>query len=86
VRRRSHWAPVPGRYLSSLAPEHVVNLVILVPDQATERSTFTDRTPLLEPSLMHQVPSICFTLSLIFNPQIIFFPMLRWVDDVFDTH
>jgi hypothetical protein len=72
--------------ISSLAPEHVINLVTSVLNQAIEQSAFTDWTPLMEPSLTHQVSSTCFTLSLIFNPLIIFFPMLRWVEDVFDTH
>jgi hypothetical protein len=72
--------------VSSLTHEHVINLVTLVPGQTTKRSTFTDQTHPLEPSLMHQVPSIFFMQSPIFNPLIIFFPMLRWINDVFDTH
>jgi hypothetical protein len=72
--------------VSSLAPEHVVKLVTSVFDQATELSVFTDRTHPLELSLMHQVSSICFTLLPTFNLLTIFFPMLRWVDDVFDIH
>jgi hypothetical protein len=37
--------------VSSLAPEHVINLTTSILDQAIERSTFTDRTPPLDPSL-----------------------------------
>jgi hypothetical protein len=72
--------------LSSLVTEHVVNLTILVPDQATDRLAFPDRIVLLEPYLMHRVLSICFMLPSIFNLLSVFFPMLCWVDDVFDTH
>jgi hypothetical protein len=72
--------------VSSLALEHVINMAILVPDQATKQSTFTDRTPLLERSLMHRVTSIYFMPSPIFNHLIVFFPMLCWIDDVFDSH
>jgi hypothetical protein len=48
--------------VSSLAPEHVINLTTLVPDQAIERLAFTDRTPLLSPGIMHWVHFFCFTL------------------------
>jgi hypothetical protein len=57
-----------------------------VPDQATARSTLTDQTPLLQSSFMHRVPMICFTLPSIFTLLIVFFPMLHWIDDVFDTY
>jgi hypothetical protein len=48
------------------------NLAILVPDQATDRSTFTDRTPLLKPDFMSWVLLICFMLPSIFNLWVIF--------------
>jgi hypothetical protein len=72
--------------VSSLAPEHVINLITLVPDQATGRSAFLDRTPPLELGLMHRVPSICFMLPSIFNLLTVFFMMLRLVNEVFNTH
>jgi hypothetical protein len=72
--------------VSSLTPDHVINLATSIPEQAIDRSAFTDRTPPLEPCLMHRVPPICLTLSSIFNLLIIFFPMLYWVDDVFNIH
>jgi hypothetical protein len=49
--------------VSSLVPEHVVNLTTLVHNHATERSAFTDRMPPLSPSLMHRVHFFYFTLS-----------------------
>jgi hypothetical protein len=59
---------LPGRIfmVSSLVPEHVVNLVTLVPDQDTCGSTFIDRTPPLRPNSMHQVLLIGFMIHLIF--------------------
>jgi hypothetical protein len=39
--------------VSLLAPKHVVNLATLVPNQATDQSTFTDWIPSLNLDLMH---------------------------------
>jgi hypothetical protein len=48
------------------------NFVSSIPDQATDRSTFTDRTPPLKLDFIHRVPLIGFTLPSIFNLLIIF--------------
>jgi hypothetical protein len=56
----------------SLAPEHVINLITSVPDQAIDWSTFTDRTPPFISDFMRQVPLICFRLPLISILLIIF--------------
>jgi hypothetical protein len=52
--------------VSSLALEHVVKPTTLVPDQGTDLSTFTNRTPPLKSDFMPQVPLIGFTLPSIF--------------------
>jgi hypothetical protein len=60
--------------VSSLAPEYVINLTILIPDLATERSTFTDQIPPLSPSLMHRVHFFCFMLPPNFDLLILLHP------------
>jgi hypothetical protein len=62
------------------------NLLTSIPNQATDQSMFTDRTPLLKPDFMHRVFSnqlhATFNLQFFYN----LYPMVHWVDDVFDTH
>jgi hypothetical protein len=58
--------------VSSLAPEHVINLLTLVPDQATGGSALTDQTPPLKLYFMRRLPLIDFTLPSIFNIMISF--------------
>jgi hypothetical protein len=43
------------------------NLTTSVPDQVTDRLTFTDQTPLLKPNFMSWVLLIGFTPPSIFN-------------------
>jgi hypothetical protein len=51
----------------SLAPEYVINLATLVPDQATNRLSLTDWMPPFKPDFMVQVLLFSFMLPLVFN-------------------
>jgi hypothetical protein len=61
------------------------NLATSVLDQAIDRSTFTDRTPLLKPNFIHRVSD---RLHATFNLHTFdsIYLMVHWVDDVFDIH